>query len=149
MPNTFILFVNYMLNVIHHSPHLMFVDDLKLYRWVDGALNAELLQRDLRDICRWCDINMFYLNIEKCYQITFARIVDLNDCSYKIKNIYLSLTNYVRNLGVLFDTKVTFKNHINFIVSKSLKQLGFVQWSADKCYMSTFKILCSSLLRSI
>uniref|UniRef100_A0A6P7G7I2 Uncharacterized protein LOC114336755 n=1 Tax=Diabrotica virgifera virgifera TaxID=50390 RepID=A0A6P7G7I2_DIAVI len=45
---------------------------------------------------------------------------------YKVNNILLSSTSDFKDLGVIFDSKLTFSTQINTVVSKATKSLGYI-----------------------
>lgn len=148
-PLLFNLFINDITDVIKYSNVLMFADDLKMFKIINDVEDGELLQEDLTNLVRWCKINMLKLNIQKCFQISFFKIKDPIEFRYRICNEYLSVTNSIKDLGVIFDSKLTFKPHIDNIISRALKQLGFIYRTSNHFSAYTFKILYCSLVRSI
>lgn len=44
----------------------------------------------------------------------------------------------VKDLGVLFDEKLSFKNHVNSIVSRASKSMGFILRSSKPLKKSKF-----------
>ena len=52
-PLLFILYVNDIYSVIHHSKHGMFADDLSIYAEVSTTADCVLLQHDLDAIVQW------------------------------------------------------------------------------------------------
>lgn len=148
-PLLFNLFVKDIANVIDYSEFLMFADDLKLYRIIENVSDAESLQRDLNNLSQWCNENLLNLNINKCHKITFFRINEPVLYTYKIDNIVLNALDTVKDLGVMFDSKMTFRLHITNSVSRSFKMLGFIQRSARDFSVSSIKLLYCALVRSI
>lgn len=69
-----------------------------------------------------------HLNVNKCSIISFTRRTDVR-CqyfNYSINNVSLNRSRVVKDLGVLFDAKLTFSNHIQSIIQRSSKLLGFI-----------------------
>ena len=52
-PLFFLLYINDISNVIKNSKILLYADDLTLYRVLNNAYDAALLQQDLTSICNW------------------------------------------------------------------------------------------------
>nr|CAH7715255.1 unnamed protein product [Callosobruchus chinensis] len=143
-PLLFNCFINDILDVISDSNVLLFADDLKLYNCVKDIESAQKLQYDLDNFVRWCDINL-----DKCYKISFFRINKPLDFHYKIKNVDVVGKDRINDLGVIFDSKMTFSFHISGIASKALKILGFVQRNSKDFSVFAFQLLYCSLVRSI
>lgn len=69
---------------------------------------------------------------------------------YHINNQELSRTEQIRDLGVIFDKKLTFKSHIDKIVSSSCSTLGFIKRRAREFNDPyTTKTLYTSLVQPI
>ena len=67
------------------------------------------------------------LNIQKCQSMTFCRSSFKFSYQYNIDLVVLSKIDCVKDLGGSFDSKLTFCQHIDFIISKSLAMQGFIQ----------------------
>ena len=65
-PLLFILYVNDIYSVIHHSKHGMFADDLSIYTEVSTTADCALLQHDLDGIVQWSKQWQLQLNCSKC-----------------------------------------------------------------------------------
>ena len=61
----FIIFVNFIYNVIKYSRYLVFSDDIKIFRAVNSASCCTLLQADIEHIQAWCAANCMKLNVSK------------------------------------------------------------------------------------
>ena len=72
-PLLLLMFINDLPDIINHSNKLFFADDLKLYKTIETADDADLLQDDLYNIYRWCNNNKLDLNISKCKAFTFTK----------------------------------------------------------------------------
>jgi ribonucleases P/MRP protein subunit RPP40 len=149
-PVLFCLFlIDLKASIPNHSSILMFADDMKIFRSVESVEDATCLQEDLDGFSMWCDNNGMDLNVNKCFQITFSRLVSPIEVSYKFDNTELKTCTEMRDLGVMFDSKMTFSSHIDLITSRAMRVLGFVQRSSVDLSLSTFKLLYCSLVRSI
>lgn len=80
---------------------------------------------------------------------SWSRLSNLFD--YNINNESLPRkTDVIKNLGVLFDPKLTFKPYIRHIKNKALKLLGFIQRTyVDFKVKNTFILIYCSLVHSI
>lgn len=97
----------------------------------------------------WTLNNKLPLNISKCKHIKFTKKRIPLATSYKIDGVAIEEVLTIRDLGVVLDSKLTFKPHIEQIVNKSFKMLGFI-WRNCKQFknIAAFKILYNSLVRS-
>ena len=100
-----------------------YADDTQLFIHLspdDSVKSRERLKSCLNDIQFWMSENKLKLNHDKVEFIVFGakdRYKWLNDSfSVNILGNCLSPTGVVYNLGVLFDTKFSFTNHINSVI---------------------------------
>lgn len=69
--------------------------------------------------------------------------------TYKLKNQPLSSASFVKDLGVVHDSKLLFDKHIDGIVNNALKALGFIMRNSTHFTQAkTLKVLYCSLVRS-
>lgn len=148
-PLLFSLFVNDLGNLLS-SNFLMFADDLKIFREVSSTHDILLLQNDLNIVYDWCKLNDMSLNVDKCCFMRFTRLVNSMPTEYSINNVTLTEVFVVRDLGVYLDTKLVFTEHIEKIISRANRMLGFIK-RASKDFKGVFalKVLYTSLVRSI
>lgn len=148
-PLLFAILINDIVNVIT-SKVLLYADDMKICREISSVSDCILLQQDLDRISEWCVLNKISLNISKCKFITFSRKKTVLNYNYKIDESYLARVQEILDLGVLLDNKLNFKLHINSVISKSNRMLGFIKRSV-KDFDDPFALasLYFSLVRSI
>ncbi|GBM59470.1 putative RNA-directed DNA polymerase from transposon BS [Araneus ventricosus] len=126
-PLLFILFINDLTSVFKYSECLLFADDLKLFSSMNSNIDAVLLPSDLDCLFKWCTVNKLHLNIEKCSIISYTRKSQPLNHVYKINDLVLSRSDSVTDLGIIFDTKLDFSQHINSMVSKAYRRLGILK----------------------
>lgn len=85
-----------------------------------------LLLHDLNRFCDYCRKNFLFLNLEKCFQISFTRNTNKIRFDYTLDQNKLQKASSIRDLGVVLDEKLNFIEHIDNIVSSANKMLGFV-----------------------
>ena len=115
------------MRTLQHSPVLLYADDVKTFSIVHSIYECCLLQTDFNSLAIWCDDNGLDLNIKKCNAISFLKGNSRILYDYFFNNLKLNRAEVVKDLGVLFDSAVTFAPHVNFIVTKSFKILGFIK----------------------
>ena len=104
----------------------MHADHLKLFYPIKNILDVSILQCDLYALSDWCENNKLYLNIKKCKIVSFYRCKSAVMFEYQIDGICLERVVQIKDFDVLFDQKIRFIDHMEYIVSKSLAMLGFV-----------------------
>lgn len=150
-PLLFVLFINDLPENIK-CKILMFADDVKIYNRISGIDDARKLQNDLVELTKWCTINGLSLNTSKCYVMTTTRKLAQNVSlfNYNINGTPLNKVNSFKDLGVIFDSKFTFENQINSLITRSFKILGFLARSLNKFNnIKTYNILYNTYVRSI
>lgn len=148
-PLLFIIFINDITQCFHAAKILMYADDLKIYLTIKNKNDCYLLQNDINRFSNYANDNGLFLNINKCTQITFTRNRNIIVFKYSINNHELARVNTVKDLGVMLDTKLIFDVHIDIIVKKAFKMLGFVLRISHRfSSVSTFINLYCSLVRS-
>jgi Reverse transcriptase (RNA-dependent DNA polymerase) len=131
------------------SKMLLFADDLKIFRIVKSLDDAALLQSDLNALVKWCDRNALSLNVQKCKFMSFNRSRSNISFSYNINNISLEKVFNCKDLGVFFDSKLTYNTHINYIKNKSLKLFGFIKFSCSNFNnLNALRVIYCSIIRS-
>ncbi|KAG6445916.1 hypothetical protein O3G_MSEX004131 [Manduca sexta] len=91
-----------------------------------------------------------YLNIGKCFVITFTNRRSKIVNEYQIDGRVLARSRVAKDLGILFDDKLTFRAHYQHITSKANQLLGFVFRSAKGFKKSrSLLYLFNALARSI
>lgn len=148
-PLFFVLFINDLIERL--ACHcLLYADDLKIFTKIVSKNDCLALQSDLCTISDWCKINKMDLNISKCCVISFSNKRDKVIYNYTIEGQVLKRTTVVKDLGILFDDRLSFKPHYQHITTKANKVLGFVLRSTKgfkKSYSQLY--LYFALVRSI
>ena len=148
-PLLFLLSLDDISSVPLHSLLLLFADDLKLYRRVSSLSDCMKLQADLNAIAAWARTNRFSINISKSYTMSFSRRRKLLDFSYSLENHPLNRLDEVKDLGVIFDRQLKFSSHIDAILNKAYRSLGFLIRNTSRLLdIDTYKLLYSALVRS-
>lgn len=124
-PLIFLLYFNDV-NALMQGPKLSFADDLKIFFVVKSVEDALFLQHQLENFARWCDVNRMVLNIEKCSIVSFTRKKQPILYNYHLAGELIHRVTCVKDLGVLLDSQLTYKQHINYIVAKASRSFGLI-----------------------
>ncbi|KAI8438347.1 hypothetical protein MSG28_010913 [Choristoneura fumiferana] len=128
----------------------MYADDLKFSRAITSPEDVSLLQLDVNSLSKWCEYNNMNLNPNKCLHIKFTRKRTVIPSTYNIDGHILNEVDSIRDLGVILDGKLTFIPHIENIIKRASRVLGFVIRNTKSFKSSKSKILVyNSLVRSI
>lgn len=125
-PLLFNIFVNDITSGFRHSKILLYADDMKIMKQVTNVADALLLQEDLDYLLNYCKVNKLDLNVSKCYVCSFTRKPNPIFFNYTFLDTSISRVNSVRDLGVTFDSKLIFDTHIDNVIKKASRALGFI-----------------------
>lgn len=148
-PFIFLLYLNDV-NFAIKCGKLSFADDFKLYFSIRKSTDAVLLQEQLNMFVGWCDTNRMALNASKCSVISFSRKHTPFIYNYSLNGTCFKRDSVVKDLGVMLDSKLTYKDHISYVASKASAQLGFIfRMSKHFKDIHCLKALYCSVVRSI
>ena len=144
-PLLFGLFINDIIKDLDVE-YLLYADDLKLFSKIEGWGDCHNMQLNLSKILDWCDSNQLPVNKEKCYVMSFSLKQKLFIYDYKIESEVLSRPIMIHDLGVIFDSKLTFRFHIEHVISECFKTLGYIyrntkEFTESKTLMSLYTAL--------
>lgn len=125
-PLLFVMFINDIGNSFKHCQYLLYADDLKIFRCVKDVTDCHLIQEDLDRFFEHCTVNKLHLSLAKCKSITFTKNRNIIHSSYHINNSILNKVSIIKDLGILYDSKLHFDEHIDYITNKAYKLYGFV-----------------------
>lgn len=150
-PILFLAFINDLKLTIGHSEFLLFADDCKIYKRVDNKDDCASLQSDLNAFVKWCNVNGLELNIAKCKYVQFTRKVAPLQVQYYIDGNLVEKVAFIKDLGVFFDSKLSYIMHIDNIVARANKLLGFINrstrsFSNIRCIIILFTALTRPIL---
>lgn len=81
--------------------------------------------------------------------MSFSRKRNCVNSCYTLNNININKVNSIRDLGVIFDSSLIFDKHIDDIISKASKALGFIMRSSTNFQnIKAIKILYCAYVRS-
>jgi ribonucleases P/MRP protein subunit RPP40 len=126
-PLLFLIYINGVTEIVKSTSTKLFFDDLKLYdrNTVEGV---QLLQSNLEQVCKWSDNWQLSISSTKSAHIQLG----FNSTSmptFSANNEVIETVDHVRDLGVIFDTKLSFAQHIAGIVTKGHRMAGLIRRS--------------------
>lgn len=149
-PILFNIYINDIVSCFPNSSPFLYADDLKFSRIIETDTDIMLLQNDLNNLIQWCHNNGMSLNGKKCFHIKFSRKINLKPSAYLILQEPVQEVDQIKDLGVILDRKLTFVPHIDHIVNKASRMLGFIIRNGKVFKKPATKILLyNSLVRSI
>lgn len=149
-PVLFVVFINDMPDNIL-STVKVFADDTKAFRDVQNENDVAMLQRDVDTLCEWSFKWQMKFNASKCTHMTYGKPKIRSQ--YRMKEKDGSETDIRRDddvekdLGVLFDRKLSFRQHIGTIVKKVNMMIGLTRRTFHYIDEETFRLLYTALMR--
>ena len=131
-PLMFLLYINDITKDIN-SPLRLFADDCLLYRVINSAEDANMLQEDLNRLSEWANTWKLRFNVSKCTVIRCTRSLTPFNHVYTFNNHILNLSDQHTYLGVILNTSLSWSPHISSIVTKAFKTLNFLKRNLNKC----------------
>lgn len=112
---------------VNNASISLFADDAKLFMPVNNENDCKILQNELNIVNEYFKINCMKLNEKKTKMITFHRCHLPIKFNYFLNDSPIERVDVIKDLGILLDEKLTYKCHINFIVSKAKSILAWIK----------------------
>ena len=138
-PLLFIVFINDLPSVAVNSLMKIFADDTKVFKAISTIQDAEDLQTDIDKLTLWAKKWQLPYNELKCKVIHLGKR-NINH-NYTMNGYNLQTDTEEKDLGVTFDTNLTFQPHIGNIISKANSRVGIIKRTFNKLNEENFKIL--------
>ena len=145
-PVLFTIFVNDLPEYVD-SLCKIFADDTKLY---NTSSNNPVIQEDINKLQEWTKKWHLYFNALKC-KVMHLGIKNPRH-SYTMTNddginVTLNSCTEEKDLGVYFDSSLTFNSHVQNIISKANQMLGIIKRTFTYLDNDTFLYLYKALVR--
>ena len=105
---------------------LLYADDLKLLKTIYGPPDAVQLQRQLDKLISWCNANKLILNKDKCRVISYTLSKSPIQFRYQINTYELQRSVEIYDLGVTFQSDMSYNKHITNIITGAFKVMGII-----------------------
>ena len=144
-PILFTLFINDLPDSVT-SLCKIFADDTKLYNL---STSHHIMQDDINNLIKWSNRWLLHFNADKCKVMHFGcknlsheYTMDINN-----RNMPISKCVHEKDLGVIFDNRLKFDEHIQAAISKANKMLGIIRRAFAFMDKEIFLHLYKSLVR--
>jgi len=122
-PLLFIIFINDLPEVCEEIKNIfLYADDAKLFRHIKTQLDHVKLQNMINNVQLWTEKWQLNLNVDKCVSVSFGCRVD-DSYSYYLQregiDCKLQRLQAFKDLGVTFQTDLSFRNHIVDKINKA------------------------------
>ena len=129
-PLLYILYANDIMQNFKFAKVKMYVDDLTVYAIVNNINDRIKLQNELNNLLEWSKKWQLNINFDKCHVIHIGK-KNLN-FDYCFNNIAIHVSMCEQILGVLFDSNLSFREHIFQCVSKASRMCNLI-YANIKC----------------
>uniref|UniRef100_A0A8C6U0E0 Reverse transcriptase domain-containing protein n=2 Tax=Neogobius melanostomus TaxID=47308 RepID=A0A8C6U0E0_9GOBI len=125
-PKLFNLYINDIFNVSKLLKLVIFADDTNVFYSNDNYSNLVTnINCELSKLKTWMDINKLSLNLNKTKVMFFGNYNGKPD-SVNIEGVVLDTVSEIKFLGVIIDSKLSWKPHIRHIQGKVSKSISII-----------------------
>ena len=114
-----------------------FADDIVLMKPIYNLNDCLDLQNDLTLISEFFDNNFLRLNPLKCEYMRIG-LKNNETFDYKITDISVKKVDIHKQVGVTYDSKMSFDHHLNEITAKAIKKFGLLKFICKRVDTKTF-----------
>src|SRR5688572_21885651 len=105
----------------------LFADDSSIYAGHRIIKQLEIkIQNSLNAIDKWCHENGFKLSSSKTVGILFTKKRNVPKIRIKIGTELIKIDKTAKFLGIIFDNKLSWKPHIEYIINKCKKRMNLM-----------------------
>jgi hypothetical protein len=124
-PLLFVLYISDLPSVVSSSDVFLFADDCKVtFACKRNCSNLSRLQSDLNLISDWARAMQLNLSVDKCQILQINSIIGQPKLS--IMGHELPDVDEAKDLGIIFDQKLTFTPHCRMVVKKTANVINFI-----------------------
>jgi hypothetical protein len=95
---------------------------------INSPHDCLLLQSDINSVSDWCIANSMRLNTAKTRVVSYTRKIHFLSCNYQLCRATITRTSSIKDLGVFFDSKLHFHNHVHYVFSDCIKLLSLIRF---------------------
>jgi len=116
----------------------IFADDAKFYRHIEHHEDQEFLQLAINALHQWSEKWQLSLNSNKCHVVSYGRTIDTSTV-YTImdknqQTVPLARLDKIKDIGVYFDAKLDYKDHMHEKINKAYMMLGLINRNFTHVY---------------
>ena len=127
-PLLFLIYISDLATVSNAFLSVLFADDTNVFiagRDIEALCNR--INEDLAKIQEWLCANKLSLNVKKTHYMIFTSINKIvPDIGIRINNVCIERVHVTKFLGILIDSQLKWKQHIEYICKKLSKCIGIL-----------------------
>ena len=146
-PLLFLLYINDILNCSKLLKFILFADDTNLF-YSNKDINTliNVVNTELRNLAEWFRANRLSLNINKTHYIFFSHKLLPSNLSICIDDIVLEKVASTKFLGIIIDSKCTWRAHATAVTLKLARGIGVLNLVKHILSTKTLLMLYYSML---
>lgn len=131
----FVIFINDLPKTLNDGTAIvLFAEDAKFYRLVNESSDCTNFQHDINKLYDWSLRWGLAYNLYKCVGMRITRernssILSLVESPYATGEHALAVVSSQKDLGFIVTDKLTWNSHIECVVAKANRMLGFLRWN--------------------
>jgi hypothetical protein len=128
-PLLFLVYINDLPTISQNLKMYMFADDTNVFLKGSNIRELErIMNHELSLLSEWLKSNKLSLNVSKTHYMLFTspRKKVNYKLSLNIENDEISKVSHTKFLGVVLDSKLTWKDHVSYIKGKISKSIGII-----------------------
>ena len=147
-PLLFVVYINDLLDNIS-SNGLLYADDTKIFRQISSKKDAEELQLDIMKLEEWAKTWLLKFHPDKCHVLSLGKIENTKHthryriCEQEMEHVYEE-----KDLGVVFDSEMSFREHIANQINKANSITGLIRRAFTFLDCESFTKLYCALVRT-
>ena len=149
----FLIYINDLPEAVEGKASIyLYADDAKIYKVIKSIKDSRELQVALDSVNEWSDKWLLKLNASKCKSLTVSGCKSTIVTNYSVATAAgrqdLERVNNIKDVGVIIDEKLCFRDHINEKVNKAYMMLGIIKRNFKFLEKEAFKNLYKAMVRS-
>ena len=146
-PLLFVIYINDLLDNVK-SDGFLFADDTKIFHEVTSREDALILQEDINKLEVWSNKWLLNFHPDKCHVLTLGKFQNIMHTQrYTISGQELEHVFDEKDLGVIFDSDLSFDEHISRITQKANGIVGLIRRTFSYLDTKSFTNLYTSFVR--
>ena len=126
-PVLFLIYISDIGDKLTHSTLTSYADDSKTSKIINNHNDTQLLQCDLHKLFTWTAENLMSFNVDKFEVLRIGKNEEIEQINYTTPDgITLPVKSVVKDLGVIFNTKGDFSDHLDIKTAKARSIAGLI-----------------------